>query len=1756
MASNVTLKAIGLNLSPNQLDVQPGGLTEASNVIIKRDNVIESRRGFKLYGTSFGTSSDRAKQLMSYKQRIIRHFLDQLQFETTSTNNNGEIVFNTFDGSYTEPEVGRRMRSIESNGNFYFTTNKGVRKISATSGNDFSTNPGYITFSGGVKALDLTGSLNFDSGSGFLPQDSAVAYRVVWAEKDVNNNLILGAPSQRFVIFNPLINLLSLNYAQTLQSLDLIASGSMINDGNYVSTLTLSPGSSAIELQTNLIALAAKLDNDILYADTVSAPLQISGASINVGIGTISFSSGNPANYFVSSSKINLKNFTPATGTLDGAQTVSTIFPAFSTTGDLVLGLPEITSVVITDISATASISSGNTFTAVTPGTIGNSISLVFNGSNDVNFVTSTWNASNPSNQVTFTGLGTNIPLAQTVNLTNGDFISNHLAGSYFNINSAKDKTQYYVWFQTSGVGVDPQVTGRKGIQVNIANNDVTSTVASQIATAVSANIDFTAVAATNTVTITTTSSGATTASFAGTSGFAVTQTQAGVSGDVITSVADTSGVVLGGIITGTGIPANTYVTEIGLNTLTISNGATIAGTGVSLNFDAGITFNTTASGIVTTALPSIYSNEYRSITQPSIPSPTPTNQQLVDLQTYLSTIITRLQNEPVAVIPSYLSTAFIQSLVITTSSNVNLTITIPADIDSSMFFQVYRSPITSATGVNTVNDLSPSDELQQVYEAYPTSAELSAGVINIVDVTPDAFRGANLYTNPTTGEGILQSNDDPPVCKDIARFKGCLFFANTSTKQRLSINLLGVTNMINDYNNGTIPSFTISNGTSTQTYTFTVGAQEATQFTTVADVAGSLNGKYFTFNSANNVAEYYGFLNTGITNISVANPTVITSNGHGLSNGDSITIVGSNSTPSVDGTYTVSGVTANTFTIPVNVTSSGNTGRWIKNISGKIGIRVDINIGETANNVALKCSNAINALIDTFGATSSTNTFLVINVDEGYTTDASAQTSGFTVTVITQGKGENAANNEILLSNLASPARAVDATARSLLHVVNLTTGGLVYAYYLSGANDVPGKIFIETRSLGVDPFYILGNNSNTGSSFSPDISPTLTISSNTAANPTIITTTTPHGLTNKDKVMIAGSNSTPSIDGLYEITYINSTQFSINVNVTVAGTRGALIKSTDAIFSDNETQKHRVYYSKFQQPESVPLVNYVDIGAQDKQILRIFALRDSLFVFKEDGLFRISGETAPWNVALFDSSCIVLAPDSVDVSNNLIYAWTTQGVVSVSEAGVSIISRPIDTEILKLASSQYTGFKTATWGVGYESDNSYTVWTVQQTTDTIAQIGYRFSTLTNSWTTFNKSNTCGIVDPRDDKLYLGAGDTNFIEQERKNFTRYDYADREFDITLAQNNYLQERLQLNSVQDLVAGDVCVQTQYLTVYEFNQILQKMDLDPYLSPHDYSSTQQIVSGVNIRNSLDSLINKVANDPGRLSIIGATPASDYLKFQSVGGTFTITDISATSPAIVTTSVPHNLQTGRVVTITSSNSIQSIDGIHQIVVTGPSTFSVALAVTVPGTAGSISVENDDFLDVQSSYNSLMDAMNNDIGVAFSNYTLITESTDQEAIIVDVNTTNKIITLDLVLPFLVGPIKVYKAIDTKITWAPNTFGDPLGLKHIREATLMFENKAFTTAKMIFSTDLLPVLKEVPFKGDGNGIFGHIPHFGMNYFGGNSHGAPFRTIVPRDSQRCRYMICSFEHAIAREQYALYGISLTGEVGQSTRAYR
>ncbi len=63
------------------------------------------------------------------------------------------------------------------------------------------------------------------------------------------------------------------------------------------------------------------------------------------------------------------------------------------------------------------------------------------------------------------------------------------------------------------------------------------------------------------------------------------------------------------------------------------------------------------------------------------------------------------------------------------------------------------------------------------------------------------------------------------------------------------------------------------------------------------------------------------------ITGISIANPTHVTVPNHGFPNSASIVIAGSNSTPSIDGTSTITVLDADTFTVAFNVTGAGTQG-------------------------------------------------------------------------------------------------------------------------------------------------------------------------------------------------------------------------------------------------------------------------------------------------------------------------------------------------------------------------------------------------------------------------------------------------------------------------------------------------------------------------------------------------------------------------------------------------------------------------------------------------------------------------------------------------------------------------------------------------------------------------------------------------------------------------------------------------------------
>jgi len=74
---------------------------------------------------------------------------------------------------------------------------------------------------------------------------------------------------------------------------------------------------------------------------------------------------------------------------------------------------------LVGDVAATG-VHDTVTFTADNTGTAGNSVSLVFNGSDDIDAVVAAWNGANPGNTVSHDGTGTTVLTATTLNLTGG----------------------------------------------------------------------------------------------------------------------------------------------------------------------------------------------------------------------------------------------------------------------------------------------------------------------------------------------------------------------------------------------------------------------------------------------------------------------------------------------------------------------------------------------------------------------------------------------------------------------------------------------------------------------------------------------------------------------------------------------------------------------------------------------------------------------------------------------------------------------------------------------------------------------------------------------------------------------------------------------------------------------------------------------------------------------------------------------------------------------------------------------------------------------------------------------------------------------------------------------------------------------------------------------------------------------------------------------------------------------------------------
>jgi len=292
--------------------------------------------------------------------------------------------------------------------------------------------------------------------------------------------------------------------------------------------------------------------------------------------------------------------------------------------------------------------------------------------------------------------------------------------------------------------------------------------------------------------------------------------------------------------------------------------------------------------------------------------------------------------------------------------------------------------------------------------------------------------------------------------------------------------------------------------------------------------------------------------------------------------------------------------------------------------------------------------------------------------------------------------------------------------------------------------------------------------------------------------------------------------------IPGKMEITRTDLT----DVAIALTSSRGSaftpiLPSSGSTTVTESESAPNRIYVSKLQQPEAVPLYRFFDVGSAAYPIQRVLALRDSVMILKEDGVFRLYGNSFDnFTVSLLDNTTKILAPNSAVVLSNQVFFFSDVGVVAASDSGVKIMSRPIENVLNEVSSSEFPYFQETTHATGYESDHKYILWTVTTADQQKATRGFVYNLLTDSWSTWDRQPTVGYVNPVDNKLYLGLynveGAAN-LTKERKSFTRLDYADDSFTVSISSHTGVS--ITLVSTTGVVVGMTLKQAALESVIE-------------------------------------------------------------------------------------------------------------------------------------------------------------------------------------------------------------------------------------------------------------------------------------------------------------------------------------------------
>ena len=216
-------------------------------------------------------------------------------------------------------------------------------------------------------------------------------------------------------------------------------------------------------------------------------------------------------------------------------------------------------------------------------------------------------------------------------------------------------------------------------------------------------------------------------------------------------------------------------------------------------------------------------------------------------------------------------------------------------------------------------------------------------------------------------------------------------------------------------------------------------------------------------------------------------------------------------------------------------------------------------------------------------------------------------------------------------------------------------------------------------------------------------------------------------------------------------------------------------------------------IQWSKPDQPEHVPEANYAVIGSEDHEILKLISTKDALFIFKTDGIWRLTGSGAVggWRIDPIDKSTFLLTPRTAGVLSGQVFAWTNRGLVHVRQDGIDpqggILSKlAIGNKLsaIERALAKYSTETPSAFLCINEKDDELILGAPGSAGDANTNTLYVYNTKTRAWVQWTLSLTHLVNNPADNLLYGVAHATDAVTIERSG-GNIDLADRDYSVTV-----------------------------------------------------------------------------------------------------------------------------------------------------------------------------------------------------------------------------------------------------------------------------------------------------------------------------------------------------------------------------------